>query len=206
MSGLSPSRSPCPCGEFEGHRRGLGFLHGCFCGARRDYLRVSLDREMDGLAVDRQRDDCFRITADRGWTVVGTYIDRSRSAMDKTKRRPDYDGMVASRSRIPARQRPPDAHAHAVVLRPAQGRNRRTYARHRLCPSGPVRAVRPERGSGDCQPGAGPDRPGDAPRGRVIWLRPRTTAASSSPASRSRSRSSCPAGARRTASCRRRPT
>ena len=59
------------------------------------YLRVSLDREMDGLAIDRQRDDCLRIIADRGWTVVGTYVDQSRSATDKTKRRPDYDRMVA---------------------------------------------------------------------------------------------------------------
>jgi site-specific DNA recombinase len=59
------------------------------------YLRVSLDREMDGLAIDRQRDDCLRITADRGWIVVGTYVDQSRSATDKTKRRPDYDRMVA---------------------------------------------------------------------------------------------------------------
>ena len=59
------------------------------------YLRVSLDRAMDGLAIDRQRDDCLRITADRGWIVVGTYVDQSRSATDKTKRRPDYDRMVA---------------------------------------------------------------------------------------------------------------
>jgi site-specific DNA recombinase len=59
------------------------------------YLRVSLDRKMDGLAINRQRDDCLRITADRGWTVVGTYMDQSRSATDKTNRRPGYDRIVA---------------------------------------------------------------------------------------------------------------
>lgn len=58
------------------------------------YLRVSLDREMDGLAIDRQHEDCRKIAADRGWVVVGTYIDQSRSATDKSKTRPDYDRMI----------------------------------------------------------------------------------------------------------------
>jgi len=59
------------------------------------YLRISLDRNMDGLAIDRQREDCHKIAADRGWTVVEEYVDQSRSATDKTKVRPDYDRMVA---------------------------------------------------------------------------------------------------------------
>lgn len=58
------------------------------------YLRVSLDREMDGLAIDRQHDGCRKIAADREWAVVGTYIDQSRSATDKSKTRPDYDRMI----------------------------------------------------------------------------------------------------------------
>lgn len=58
------------------------------------YLRVSLDRNMDGLAIDRQRSDCLKIAADRGWAIVGEYVDQSKSATDKTKRRPDYDRMV----------------------------------------------------------------------------------------------------------------
>lgn len=58
------------------------------------YLRVSLDRNMDGLAIDRQRSDCLKIASDRGWTVVEEYVDQSKSATDKTKRRPDYDRMV----------------------------------------------------------------------------------------------------------------
>ncbi len=58
------------------------------------YLRVSLDREMDGLAIDRQKEACLHIAADRGWEVVRTYVDQSRSATDKTKRRPGYERMV----------------------------------------------------------------------------------------------------------------
>lgn len=42
------------------------------------YLHVSLDRNMDGLAIDRQRDDCLKIAADRGWQVVEQYVDQSR--------------------------------------------------------------------------------------------------------------------------------
>lgn len=59
------------------------------------YLRISMDREMDGLAIDRQRSDCVDIARARGWEVVREYVDQSKSATDKTKRRPGYDAMVA---------------------------------------------------------------------------------------------------------------
>ncbi|WP_285119318.1 recombinase family protein [Propionibacterium freudenreichii] len=59
------------------------------------YLRISLDREMDGLAIERQREDCERLAEREGWTVVETYVDQSKSATDATKSRPDYDRMVA---------------------------------------------------------------------------------------------------------------
>ena len=58
------------------------------------YLRISLDREMDGLAIDRQREDCEKIAKDRQWEVVETYVDQSISASDRTKRRPAYERMV----------------------------------------------------------------------------------------------------------------
>src|SRR5699024_10840960 len=58
------------------------------------YLRISQDREMDGLAIDRQRADCERIAKDRGWQVLKEYVDQSKSATDKTKVRPAYDEMV----------------------------------------------------------------------------------------------------------------
>lgn len=59
------------------------------------YLRISLDREMDGLAVDRQEKTCLQIAADRSREVARTYFDQSKSATDKTKRRPGYERMVA---------------------------------------------------------------------------------------------------------------
>lgn len=50
---------------------------------------------MDGLAIERQREDCERLAEREGWTVVKTYVDQSKSATDATKVRPDYDRMVA---------------------------------------------------------------------------------------------------------------
>ncbi len=39
------------------------------------YLHISLDREMDGLAIDRQREDCENLAKYRRWEVVETYVD-----------------------------------------------------------------------------------------------------------------------------------
>ncbi|TFD17038.1 recombinase family protein [Cryobacterium sp. TMT1-21] len=58
------------------------------------YLRISLDREMDGLAIDRQRADCIAIAKLRDWEIAHEYVDQSKSATDKTKRRPAYDELV----------------------------------------------------------------------------------------------------------------
>ncbi|OFL11752.1 MULTISPECIES: recombinase family protein [unclassified Corynebacterium] len=60
------------------------------------YLRISLDAAMDGLAIDRQRQDCEALAEQRGWDVVHTYVDQSISASKKDVDRPDYDAMVAS--------------------------------------------------------------------------------------------------------------
>ena len=59
------------------------------------YLRISIDRNMDGLAIDRQRDECKRIVKDRHWKVWKEYVDQSKSATNKAKHRPAYDQMVA---------------------------------------------------------------------------------------------------------------
>lgn len=59
------------------------------------YLRISLDRNMDGLAIDRQRTDCEAIVASRGWDLVDTYVDQSISASKRNVTRPAYDRMVA---------------------------------------------------------------------------------------------------------------
>lgn len=58
------------------------------------YLRISIDRHGDGLAIDRQRADCEKIARDRGWSVIQTYSD-SVSASKREVRRPGYDRMRA---------------------------------------------------------------------------------------------------------------
>lgn len=50
---------------------------------------------MDGLAIDRQREQCEALAKFRQWEVVETYADQSKSATDRTKVRPAYDRMVA---------------------------------------------------------------------------------------------------------------
>lgn len=59
------------------------------------YLRISQDRELDGLAIERQREDCERLLKQRGWEAAETYVDQSVSATDRTRIRPAYDRMVS---------------------------------------------------------------------------------------------------------------
>ncbi len=59
------------------------------------YLRVSLDATGEHLAVDRQREDCQRIAAARGWTIADEYLDNSVSASKRNGTRAEYDRMVA---------------------------------------------------------------------------------------------------------------
>lgn len=58
------------------------------------YLRISLDQTGEGLAIDRQREDCVAIAADREWTVTRTYTD-TVSATKRTVKRPGYNQMEA---------------------------------------------------------------------------------------------------------------
>lgn len=64
-----------------------------FCAV---YLRISLDSTGEGLAVERQRQDCIAIAAKRGWTVHDIYIDNSVSASKSTVRRPQYHPLKKS--------------------------------------------------------------------------------------------------------------
>ncbi|QFS91144.1 hypothetical protein FIV07_10300 [Mycobacterium sp. THAF192] len=57
------------------------------------YLRQSLDRTGDAVAVARQREDCQKLAADKGWTPV-EYVDNDTSAASG-KRRPGYEKMLA---------------------------------------------------------------------------------------------------------------
>lgn len=59
------------------------------------YLRISLDRSGEMLAVDRQREDCMAIIKRRGWELVQEYSDNSISASKSNVHRPAYNEMVA---------------------------------------------------------------------------------------------------------------
>jgi DNA invertase Pin-like site-specific DNA recombinase len=56
------------------------------------YLRQSVDKKDDKLAIDRQRQDCIKLCKRRGWTPV-EYVDNDTSA--STSRRPGYQDMLA---------------------------------------------------------------------------------------------------------------
>lgn len=59
------------------------------------YLRQSLDRAGNSAAVDRQREDCLKLCAERGWDVVRTFVDNDVSASSR-KPRPQYVVMLAA--------------------------------------------------------------------------------------------------------------
>ena len=60
------------------------------------YLRISQDREMDGLAIDRQREDCEALAARLRLDVVETYVDNDIGALTRSRksRRPEYLRML----------------------------------------------------------------------------------------------------------------
>ncbi len=57
------------------------------------YTRMSQDRDGNQLGVARQREDCERYAAHRGWQVAKVYCDNDRSA-SSGKRRPAYEAML----------------------------------------------------------------------------------------------------------------
>lgn len=59
------------------------------------YLRQSLDRAGTSAAVDRQREDCLKLCAERGWEVARTFVDNDVSASSR-KPRPAYVEMLAA--------------------------------------------------------------------------------------------------------------
>jgi site-specific DNA recombinase len=60
------------------------------------YLRQNLDATGEQFAATRQREDCEKIAAARGWRIVGEYVDNSISASDRRKDRPGYNALVAA--------------------------------------------------------------------------------------------------------------
>jgi site-specific DNA recombinase len=59
------------------------------------YTRQSLDRNGTGAAVERQREDCEKLCAERGWTVVREFRDNDTSA-SSSRPRPKYVAMLAA--------------------------------------------------------------------------------------------------------------
>lgn len=57
------------------------------------YLRISEDRTGEGLAVDRQRQECSDLIARRGWEQIGEYVDNDISAAGR-RTRPSFDQLL----------------------------------------------------------------------------------------------------------------
>ena len=57
------------------------------------YLRISADRTGEQLGVARQREDCEKLCADKGWQPI-EYLDNDVSATSG-KKRPAYERMIA---------------------------------------------------------------------------------------------------------------
>ena len=57
------------------------------------YARISSDREGDGLGVARQLQDCELLAVQKGWQIVGRYVDDDVSAYSG-RRRPEYARML----------------------------------------------------------------------------------------------------------------
>ncbi|MGV0781471.1 recombinase family protein [Mycolicibacterium sp. XJ775] len=58
------------------------------------YLRQSLDRDQNQLAIDRQRDACLKLCRDKGWADLVEYVDNDTSA-SSGRRRPAYTQLLA---------------------------------------------------------------------------------------------------------------
>ena len=57
------------------------------------YARISSDQTGDRLGVQRQLEDCRKLVLEKGWQVVGEYIDNDISAF-KGNARPEYARML----------------------------------------------------------------------------------------------------------------
>jgi site-specific DNA recombinase len=59
------------------------------------YLRQSKDLNGNELAVSRQREDCLKLCAERGWADPVEYLDNNVSANNRHKSRPQFRRMLA---------------------------------------------------------------------------------------------------------------
>lgn len=59
------------------------------------YVRISEDREGEGLGVRRQELECRALAERLGWSVADVYVDNDVSAKDRRKRRKAYARLLA---------------------------------------------------------------------------------------------------------------
>ena len=57
------------------------------------YCRLSSDRGLDSVGIDRQQELCLKIVEERGWQVAEVYVDRDISAY-RGKRRPSFQRLL----------------------------------------------------------------------------------------------------------------
>jgi DNA invertase Pin-like site-specific DNA recombinase len=60
------------------------------------YLRISQDRTGESLGVERRREDCTKLVADRGWTLARPpFVENDTSAAGR-KPRPQFRALLAA--------------------------------------------------------------------------------------------------------------
>ena len=59
------------------------------------YARISIDRDMESEAPDRQLEFCRAHCKAMGWDVVEEFVERDRSAFTKATVRPEYEAMLS---------------------------------------------------------------------------------------------------------------
>ena len=59
------------------------------------YLRQSLDRHKNAVAIDRQRTECRALAKRKGFKNLAEYADNDCSASNPRKRRPEYQRLLA---------------------------------------------------------------------------------------------------------------
>lgn len=60
------------------------------------YCRISDDKMEDQAGVDRQEQDMRKLCERKGWEIVGVYVDNSKSAWKRNRKRPQWDAMLNS--------------------------------------------------------------------------------------------------------------
>ena len=61
------------------------------------YIRVSgEEQKMKGLSLEAQQERLEEYARERGWIIVGTYIDAAKTARKEMRKRTEFQKMIAS--------------------------------------------------------------------------------------------------------------